>query len=478
LLNGELKEINLGERYRFGRVIEINKVERNQLCPCGSGKKYKKCCMGKKEEYGRFSLRDLRLKEIRDEMFDAISHFYSMQVTPEEEKKAEKVFGRSVAEEFPVIFMNWVITFYKDSEGKTLLERFKEKQWFYLDKDERVVVNALQNARFTLAEVSEIVKGKGVKVNDLLNEGNVFFLNDVSLSLQVHKWDVLLGMIADLEGQYYALGAGLSLKRNIYDRCLNKIRSRYYYHKRKNTDWSFQHFFDINIGSFIDIYLDELLNEQQKLKQMLLDSVRNERGEKLVFSMTTFQVRNRKAVRGILAEKLEEQEVKEGVYKYEIMTGESLDATVLLNAERGTLVLTCNSEERMREARRFIEDSLSGYVSFLKEEKMGLEEAFSKYVNSEKEYNSNQFQDEDEFLPEARNKTTTVYIEKYYREWMDKQIPALEMYTPKEAASRKSLRRKLVELVKDLENNEQRLARTQHREPIDFEWMWRELELK
>lgn len=27
-----------------------NKVGRNDPCPCGSGKKYKNCCMGKKEE--------------------------------------------------------------------------------------------------------------------------------------------------------------------------------------------------------------------------------------------------------------------------------------------------------------------------------------------------------------------------------------------------------------------------------------------
>jgi uncharacterized protein YecA (UPF0149 family) len=26
------------------------KIGRNELCPCGSGKKYKKCCMGKKDK--------------------------------------------------------------------------------------------------------------------------------------------------------------------------------------------------------------------------------------------------------------------------------------------------------------------------------------------------------------------------------------------------------------------------------------------
>lgn len=28
-------------------ITETKKIGRNEKCPCGSGKKYKKCCMGK-----------------------------------------------------------------------------------------------------------------------------------------------------------------------------------------------------------------------------------------------------------------------------------------------------------------------------------------------------------------------------------------------------------------------------------------------
>lgn len=30
------------------------KIGRNDLCPCGSGLKYKKCCLNKKEKLGLF----------------------------------------------------------------------------------------------------------------------------------------------------------------------------------------------------------------------------------------------------------------------------------------------------------------------------------------------------------------------------------------------------------------------------------------
>ena len=49
------KSINIPRKQR--QVIRVdNKVNRNDLCPCGSGKKFKKCCMGN----GKF---DVKYKE-------------------------------------------------------------------------------------------------------------------------------------------------------------------------------------------------------------------------------------------------------------------------------------------------------------------------------------------------------------------------------------------------------------------------------
>jgi uncharacterized protein YecA (UPF0149 family) len=35
------------ERAAAGRTRTGQKIGRNDACPCGSGKKYKKCCLGK-----------------------------------------------------------------------------------------------------------------------------------------------------------------------------------------------------------------------------------------------------------------------------------------------------------------------------------------------------------------------------------------------------------------------------------------------
>ena len=40
-----LKEEVQKKEVKVERVTKRNKIGRNQKCPCGSGKKYKKCCI-------------------------------------------------------------------------------------------------------------------------------------------------------------------------------------------------------------------------------------------------------------------------------------------------------------------------------------------------------------------------------------------------------------------------------------------------
>jgi uncharacterized protein YecA (UPF0149 family) len=41
---GAAKKSNEAAPEKFSPIINKNKVGRNDPCPCGSGKKYKKCC--------------------------------------------------------------------------------------------------------------------------------------------------------------------------------------------------------------------------------------------------------------------------------------------------------------------------------------------------------------------------------------------------------------------------------------------------
>jgi len=69
------------------------------------------------------------------------------------------------------------------------------------------------------------------------------------------------------------------------------------------------------------------------------------------------------------------------------------------------------------------------------------------------------------------------FYERHYRGWLDEPLPALDGRTPREAASLKSGRAKVIALLKDMENHSAR-ERLEGRPAYDFGWMWGQLGLE
>ena len=65
----------------------------------------------------------------------------------------------------------------------------------------------------------------------------------------------------------------------------------------------------------------------------------------------------------------------------------------------------------------------------------------------------------------------------HYRGWLDVPLPALGGRTPRHAARLKTVRPRLIDLLKELESHETRAA-TSESPAYDFGWMWRELGLE
>jgi hypothetical protein len=65
----------------------------------------------------------------------------------------------------------------------------------------------------------------------------------------------------------------------------------------------------------------------------------------------------------------------------------------------------------------------------------------------------------------------------HYRRVLDEPIPALGNKTPRQCARSKKDRVRVIEWLKDLENNELHRAASQGHPPYDSRWMWDELKL-
>jgi hypothetical protein len=81
-----------------------------------------------------------------------------------------------------------------------------------------------------------------------------------------------------------------------------------------------------------------------------------------------------------------------------------------------------------------------------------------------------------EVPPEVQAEVLGRFYEEHYRKWLDQPVPALGDRTPRHAAKLKTVRPKLITLLKDFESHAERQRRAG--EPAyDFRWMWKELGL-
>jgi hypothetical protein len=81
-----------------------------------------------------------------------------------------------------------------------------------------------------------------------------------------------------------------------------------------------------------------------------------------------------------------------------------------------------------------------------------------------------------EIPPAVEAKLLGDFYEQHYRGWLDEPLPALGGRTPRQAAGLKSVRRKVISLLKTMENMAER-QRRDGRPAYDFGWMWAELGL-
>jgi hypothetical protein len=81
-----------------------------------------------------------------------------------------------------------------------------------------------------------------------------------------------------------------------------------------------------------------------------------------------------------------------------------------------------------------------------------------------------------EVPPEVKAEVLGRFYEEHYRKWLDEPVPALGDRTPRHAATLKTVRPKLVTLLKDFESRAERQRRAGEA-AYDFGWMWKELGL-
>ncbi len=390
------------------------KVGRNQPCPCGSGRKYKTCHLGR-EEVGAVDVAGALLRKI-----------WRWLDGPSGRRLAQDLFREAHPERDPTRdeddderlllegqFIDDVLLFDRDQ-----LERFIDLHDGIVPPGELDLARSWADTRRSLYEVRSVRPGR-VLVHDLLADGPDIELADRALSTTVERLDVLcLRLVPDGSGGLTPTTA-MHVPRPQRDRVAEVLGSG-----------------------------DPLELLRWILEPVVLPKLVNAEGEPLQLIEASYRLPDPAAAEETLAAELERDGEGRFVDLVEIEGRDVIRGFIRIEGDEAHI--ETNSAQRLDRIERLLEDAAPG-VRLIRRTERGIEEAIAGLEDAEDGVASSGFEPDVPLADPAGEAVLEQFIRDHERRWVDESIPALDGMTPRQARDDAAMRPRLDSLLDDME---------------------------
>ena len=215
----------------------MGQTSRNAPCPCGSGKKYKKCCLPKEAAARRpqKTYHDYCL-EVVDSLRDKILRFMKKARHDRHIEDAFGLYWRTLVPDLEppkmeppayLQFLEWFIHDYPiPPHDRPVIQLFLESQPV-LPAEEMQILTDWQDAYISVLQIKEVKPEQGVLAEDIFT-GEEAFISDYNLSRNTRKWELITIRKIKVLGEWQASGAGgrepPSAKGEVYDLVMAMFR--------------------------------------------------------------------------------------------------------------------------------------------------------------------------------------------------------------------------------------------------------------
>lgn len=369
----------------------------------------------------------------------------------------------------------------------------------------RRYLQQLRDSVLSVYEAVAVSPGKYCELVDLVRGGKIIRVHEHMGTQNMVKWDRIAARVLNTNGQRTFSGGILPFPHEASQdllTLLTKLRKQFdKKHLRKgkkgaktnlpsseNPDYSFLR---DACPSFTSTWLIHVLEQLQKP----LPEIVNRDGDSLVFSETRFPFLPERADE--IAKRLnaaadwerDSLQTDAWIWLAEPSTNakrsrDGLAFNTSLEGQRpisgtlelksGVLTLLTNSLELAERGTDILEELLHNLIG----------PALSLLQTPEQLLAGQPQQDSDRKCEPTENIDRNIEAEiihrtldQHYHRCLDEPIPALDNKTPRQCVRSKTGRKKVIEWLKLLENNELRRAAEAGQEPYDSSWMWKELNL-
>jgi hypothetical protein len=449
---------------------------RNDPCPCGSGRKYKKCCLVRGEVAREASAAAdavaLEGADLRQAALDALTAYSIQQGFGKQARPVIEAFsldrplpdGVSEADVHFKFYFHWHFDAVL-ANGRTIAEAFLESADRSLPTRQRALLQRLAKARLRLYEVEEVRREEGLRLLDL-RSGESIWVRERSATRQLERWDVLGARIATEEDGVLGLEGGAYLfapdaKSNLLDQLRKEERKLRRRKEALDDDALFRRFAPILHSLWLACAVP-------RPKPRIVTA----EGDPMVFGKCVFDVLDERALRDALDRRAELVADPDGGYVWVEDSRDGFTRTLgEITLEEGRLTLNVTSRQRAERGRALLAKASGAFIRHRATRYESVESAMKARASAPA------MRPEELVPPAEAARVLAGFKDGHYRAWLDVPLPALAGRTPRHAARLKTLRPRLIDLLKELENHEARAASPES-PAYDFRWMWRELGLE
>ena len=423
---------------------------RNDPCPCGSGKKYKRCCLPTEEQ--------ARLPPGQD------WHALDQTLGADIGKWAKRRFGEAWStspDDYPIdieernehlpLFVSWA-TYERKIEGRPAASWYLEERGRHLMSNERDWLSAQLRSWLSVWEVLDVEPGTSIRLKDVLT-GEERLVSEMVGSRTVTRHLLLLARVVDHAGLSLLVGMHPNpLPPEAGSEVVDDVRAEFGLGKRVDPQ-------EMREGDrptdLVGIW-EEMI---EHIESRPLPQLRNTDGEELVFTRDHYKLVGSTARATLEAElaKLPDVEAPdddERERRYRVIRvgdaahsgiGNTVVASIVVKARE--VVVETNSCKRADGLRDRIQAAFADIIHFQKRNQQSVEEAMAKGERDKRNAPP---------LPEGPEVNALLRDVKaqHYATWSDHSLPALDGLTPREAASQPKYRSRLDRLLKEMEYHE------------------------
>ncbi len=456
----------------------MSKTGRNDPCPCGSGKKYKKCCL-KKMTASVSSLTWQKMRRTEGELADIlIAHaqkYYTLDVLTEAWREfmvwTHTDIPKNPGLDFETIFMPWFLYNWipdnEDLEGDynlpemSIAMHYLNKRGQKIDSFERRFIEEVCSQPFSFFLVTDVDPGKKLFLKDLLLQREIE-VHERTGSKAEAKNTILFARIMTMDNHSIILGNSTTGIPPSYLHYFIDLRESFN-EQGETLDKEVLLEDDLEIREiFLDI-CEELDNPQ-------LPQLRNADGDKLeptklyyTLNCSPYEAVVRLAslsfghTDDIISDgKFNKQgELQSIIFPW---LKKTKDNTVLgdITIDGDQLIIGVNSRERAETIKRKITRRLGKLALFQHATIESLEKLLEDQQNNPPA-NLNSHQQEHQELMQSPEVEAFLKekAEQHWKDWIDTPLPALKNQTPREAAKTKIGRERLEALFIQFERHDQ-----------------------